>query len=137
MEMPSGRRSSLPGPPLQGQRQRAEQGRSRRHHDRPEPQQTRLVNRFFRTHPFIALRVEGEVDHHDCVLLHDADEEDDSNQRDEGKISPAKDQGDQCSDARAWQCRQNRDRMDVTLVENAKDDVDDDDSRKNEVWLAR
>ena len=33
--------------------------------------------------PFLALRLEGEVDHHDRVLLHDADQQNDADQRDD------------------------------------------------------
>ena len=36
--------------------------------------------------PVIALRLEREVDHHDRVLLHDADEEDDADERDDAEV---------------------------------------------------
>ena len=71
---------------FQGQRQRAEQRRQGGHHDRPKPQQTRLIDGFFRRQTFVALGVEREVDHHDRVLLHDADEQDDADERDQRKI---------------------------------------------------
>src|SRR3984957_9013727 len=48
------RSGSLP----EHQRQRGEQRRHRRHQDRPEPQETRLMNRFARTPAFDALRLE-------------------------------------------------------------------------------
>src|SRR4029077_3443145 len=38
-----------------GERQRAEHRGHRRHHDRPEPNETRLVDRFFGTESFVAL----------------------------------------------------------------------------------
>src|SRR6516162_10648949 len=55
-------------------RHRAEQRRKRRHHDRPEAQQASLVDRLPRALAFYALGLQGEVDHHDRVLLDDADQ---------------------------------------------------------------
>ena len=60
------------------QRQRAEERRQRRHQDRPEAQQAGLVDRLARRLAFVALGVEREVDHHDRVLLDDADQQDDA-----------------------------------------------------------
>ena len=71
---------------LQRQRQRAEQRRHRGHHDGAEPQQARLVNGFLRRQAFRALGVQREVDHHDGVLLHDADEQDDADQRNQREV---------------------------------------------------
>ena len=48
MVMPSGRRSSEPMPGPERQRQAAEQRGHRRHHDGPEAQQARLVDRLAR-----------------------------------------------------------------------------------------
>ena len=82
MVMPSGRRSSEPVPLLKRQRQRAEQRGQRRHHDRAEAQQAGLRgSRRAATCPR-ALRLEREVDHHDRVLLDDADQQHDADQRD-------------------------------------------------------
>ena len=64
------------------QRQRAEQRRHRRHHDRPEAQQAGLANRVVRRQVLLALGLDGEVDHHDAVLLDDADQQNDADQRD-------------------------------------------------------
>ena len=36
--------------------------------------------------PLLALGLEREVDHHDRVLLHDADEQDDADQRDDAEL---------------------------------------------------
>src|SRR5499425_1241056 len=44
---------------------RAEQSRKRRHHDRPEAQQARLMDRLLRALAFEALGLQREVDHHD------------------------------------------------------------------------
>ena len=45
-------------------------------------------DRFLRSHAVVALRIDGEVDHDDGVLLHDAHEQDDADQRDEGELHP-------------------------------------------------
>jgi len=53
-----------------GERQRAEHRGHRCHHDRLEPNETRLVNRFFGTKSFVTFRVEREIDLiRDFVLL--------------------------------------------------------------------
>ena len=67
-------------------RQAAHQRGHRGHHDRPEPRQTGLADRFFGRPAFLALRVKGEVDHHDGVLLHDPDQHDDADERVEIQI---------------------------------------------------
>ena len=68
------------------QRQGAEYRGHRRHQDRPEPQQAGLVDRLARRLTLIALGIEREVDHHDRVLLHDADQKDDADDRDDRQI---------------------------------------------------
>jgi len=45
-----------------GERQRAEHRGHRCHHDRLEPNETRLVNRFLGTKFFVTFRVEREID---------------------------------------------------------------------------
>ena len=42
--------------------------------------------------PCVALGFEGEVDHHDGVLLDDADEQDDADERDDAEIDVGEDQ---------------------------------------------
>ena len=37
-------------------------------------------------HALLALGVQREIDHHDAVLLHNADEQDDADQRDHAEI---------------------------------------------------
>ena len=67
-------------------RQRADQRRHRRHHDRPEADQTGLVDRLARRLAVLALRFDREVDHHDAVLLHQADQHDDADERVEAQL---------------------------------------------------
>ena len=47
--------------------------------------------------PSFALRFEREIDHHDGVLLHDADQEDDADQRDDAEIRPAEYERERCA----------------------------------------
>ena len=124
------------GAVFQRQRQRAEQRGHRRHHDRTEPQQAGLVNRFLRRQSLLALRIQREINHHDRVLLHDADQQDDP---DQGIIEKSMRQIISASNAPTpaeGRRGENRDRMDVAFVEHAQDDVDDDDGRQDQERLA-
>ena len=77
---PSGRRDSAPAPMPKRDRQRAHQRRHRGHHDRPEAHDAALEDRLGRALALGALRVEREVDHHDGVFLHQADQHDDADE---------------------------------------------------------
>src|SRR5262245_50560684 len=74
---PSGWRNSAPAP-----WQRAEDRRERRHHDRPEAQEARLAHRRFCAHAD-APALDRKIDHHDCILLDDADQHDDADHGDD------------------------------------------------------
>ena len=90
--------------------------------------------------PSLALGFEREVDHHDRVLLDDADQEDDADDRDDAEIAAVEHQREQRADARGRQRREDRDRMDVALVEHAEHDIDGDqrgDDQKNLVGERR
>jgi hypothetical protein len=76
----------------QHQRHGTEQRGQGGHQDRPETQQGRLIDRRLRIHALIALCVEGEVDHHDRVLLHDTDQQNDADDRDHAQVIAAQDQ---------------------------------------------
>ena len=82
-----------------------------------------------------ALGVEREVDHHDRVLLDDADQQDDADERDDVNSVPADHQGEQRADARRGQRGEDRDRVDVALIEHAEDDVDGDERGEDEQRL--
>ena len=84
--IPSGRRSSDPVPVPERQRHAAQQRRHRSHHDRPEAQQACLINRVVRILALFALGFEREIDHHDGVLLHDADQQHDADNRHHASI---------------------------------------------------
>ena len=85
--------------------------------------------------PSFALGLQGEVDHHDGVLLHDADEQDDADQRDDAEVGSGDEQGEDGADAGGGQRGENRERVDEALVEDAEDDVDGDERREDEVGL--
>src|SRR2546421_456641 len=82
-------------------------------------------------------RHEREVDHHDPVLLHDADQEDDADERDDVELRPADDQGEDRSHAGGGQRREDRQRMDVALVQDPEHDVDDHQRGEDEERLVR
>src|SRR5229473_89264 len=67
------------------QRQGAEQRRRRRHQNRAQAQQASLVDGLARRLALLALGIEGEVDHHDGVLLDDADQENDADDGDDAE----------------------------------------------------
>src|SRR5258708_28106013 len=69
-----------------GERQAAADRGEGRHHDRPEAQQAGFVERLERAPAVLALGLEREVDHHDGVLLDDADQQDDADQSDDAEI---------------------------------------------------
>ena len=80
----------------------------------------------------LALGRDRHVDHHDPVLLDDADEEDHADHRDEAEIeSEQHESGDRARPCRR-QGRQYRQRVDIALIENAEDQIDDEQSCQDE-----
>ncbi len=122
------------GPDSGAQRERhaGEQRRHRRHQDRAQAQEARLVDRVGRLLLLLALGVEREVDHHDRVLLDDPDEQDDADERDDGEVRPADHQREKRPHRGGGERREDRDRMDVALVQHAEQDVDRDDGRQDQ-----
>ena len=131
--MPSGRRSSEPTPCPNANGTAPNKRRHRGHHDRTETQQAGLIYRVVRRFAFLPLGIEREVDHHDGVLLHDADQQYDADDAPppsssewkiiKAKIAPTPAEG---------SVDKNRDRMDVALVENAQNDVHRHQRRQNQ-----
>ena len=113
-----------------GERQAAEHRREGRHHDGPEAQQACLVDGLDGRKAFIALGLEGEIDHHDGVLLHNADEQKDADQRHDAEIGAGDQQRENGADACGRQRGEDRERVNQALVENAEDDVDSDDAQR-------
>jgi len=82
-----------------GQRQTAEQGGHGGHHDGPEAQQAGLIDRLNRRQSLIALGLQRKVDHHDGVLLHDADQQNNADNADDAQVGSSQQQGENGSDA--------------------------------------
>ena len=77
--------------------------------------------------PSLALRFDREVDHHDAVLLHEADQHDDADEGVEVEVDVEDQQRDERAETRRRQSRQNRQRVNEALVQDAEHDVDDED----------
>src|SRR6516164_3577554 len=72
--------------PPESQRQPREQSRHRSHHDRAEAEQTGLVDSIGWTSVVLSLFLKREVHHHDSVLLHDADEQNNPDDGDDVEV---------------------------------------------------
>jgi len=59
------------------------------HDDGTETQQAGLEMAYLRAFVFVAFGFEREVDHHDGVLFHNTDEQDDTNDGDDAQIGTA------------------------------------------------
>src|SRR5215470_10191019 len=82
-----------------GERQGAEHRRAGGHHDGAEAQQARFVDRLLRGEAPGALGVEREIDHHDGILLDQADEQDHADQPHDAELGIAEDQRQHGADA--------------------------------------
>ena len=100
------------------ERQRGKQRRHRRHENRAEAEEARLEDRFARRLSFIALCIEGEVDHHDRVLLHDADEHEDADKTIDVEFHSEEQEGNQCAASGGGQAGKDGDGMDEALVKD-------------------
>src|SRR6266481_8986617 len=126
-----------PGPAAKRKRDRPEQSRHRRHHDRAKALERGIEDRLFGPHPKGPLGIKREVDHHDGVLLDDADEQDDGDHPHQRQVVAGDHERDQRPDASRRQGRQNRDRMNGALIEHPQHDVDRDHRRQDQPSLAR
>src|SRR2546427_3104616 len=82
------------------QRQSPKQRRHGRHHDGPEAQQAGLINGFVGRQMFASFGFQSEIYHHNSVLLHDTDQQNDSDQRDYAQIQMKELQGEDRAYAR-------------------------------------
>ena len=124
------------GAAFQRQRQRAEQRGQRRHHDRAEAQQGRLHDRLLGRQTLVALGLDREVDHQNRVLLHDAHQQHDADQRDHRQVVAEQHQRQQRADAGRGQGGENGERMDEAFVQHAEHDVDGDGGGQDQPGLA-
>ena len=111
----------------------AEHRGHRGHHDGAEAQQARLIDGLDRRQALLALGLQGKVDHHDGILLHDADEQDDADQRDDAQFGSGEQQRQNGAHAGRGQRGENRQRVDQALIENAEHDVDGDQRGQNQI----
>src|SRR5882672_4144374 len=79
----------------------------------------------------------GKIDQHDAVLLDDADEQYDADDRDHAQVIVNRHQQQQRAEAGRRQGRDDGDRVDHALVEHAEDEVDDEKRRGYEDRRAR
>ena len=110
-------------PATQGQRQAAQHGCHGGHQNGPEAQQTCLIDCIQRSFSAFAFGFERKVDHHDGVFLHDTDQQDDSDESDYAEIDFCNQQGQKRANAGGGQRRENRDWMNITLIEHAQNDI--------------
>ena len=113
----------------------------------PESQQAGLVNRIPRIHPFVSFGRQREIDHHDRVLLHNSDQQDDPDHADEVQIGLEQDHGHQRSNACRRQRGNDRQGMNQAFVQNiTQHDIDGKQRRSNQnglivqrllIWRAR
>src|SRR6185437_9958834 len=94
-----------------------------------------LVDRFARRQALVALRIDGEVDHQDRVLLYDADQQDDADQRDDRQVIAGHDQRQQGADPGRGERGEDRDRVDEALVQHPQHDVHDEHGRQQQQEL--
>src|SRR5579871_169938 len=114
------------------QRQTAQQRRQSRHQDRPEAQQRSLIDSLSRLLVLLALQLERKVNHHDAVLLHDADQKNDADDTDDIQIQSEQAQGQERTDTRRRQRGQDRQRMNEALIKDTQNDVHSDERRQNQ-----
>ena len=86
MAMPSGLRNSEPKPLPSASGSPPEQRGHGGHHNGAEAQQTGFVDCIRRILPVFPLGLQREVDHHDAVFFHDADQENDADDSDYAQI---------------------------------------------------
>src|SRR5712671_6744092 len=120
-----------PRPRAERQWQRTEERRHRGHQDRAQTQQAGLVDGLARCLALLALGIEREVDHQDRVLLDDADQQDNADNRDDSEIAAGDDQRKQRADPRRGQSREDGYGMNEALVKNSEHDIDDDHRRED------
>ena len=88
-----------------------------------------------RRQALVAFGLQREVDHHDGVLLHDADQQQNADQRDDAEIGSRQQQRQDRAHAGRRKRGENRQRMNQALIQNAQHDVHRDQRGQDQVWL--
>ena len=115
-------------------RQRTKQCCHGRHHDRAKAQQASSVDGVFSGQAGGLFRYRY-IDHHDAVFLHDTDEQNYANERNQRKIVVQQYQGKQAADAGGWQGRHDSERVYVAFIEHAQDDEYGKERGGDQEWL--
>src|ERR1019366_8134802 len=110
---------------------RAHDGGERGHNDRAETIHAGIVNRFVGSLAF-SHALQGEVDDHDAVLLDDAHQHEHPDVGVEGRFLVEEDQRRQATDQGDGQGGEDGKRMEVAFVQDAEDDVHDEDRQAHE-----
>ena len=135
MVMPSGLRSSEPtpmpmasgNPPKSAAMVVIMMGRKRSRHA--------WIDGFDRRQALVALGLQGEIDHHDGILFHNANEQNDADESDDAEVGSGEQQRQDCANPGRRQRGENREWVNQALVENAENDVDGDERSKNKIGL--
>ncbi len=77
-----------------------------------------------------------EINHQNGVFLHDPNQQNNADDRDDAKLRLEQQQREYRADARRRQRGKNRDRMDIALVQHAKHNIDGNKRRQNEDGFA-
>ena len=110
----------------------AEESRHRSHHDGTETQQAGFVDGIERRLPFLALGLESEVNHHDGVFLHNTNEENDADERNDAELHVKEEESKDGAHARGRKRGENGDGVNIAFVEDAENDVNGDESSQDE-----
>ena len=113
-------------------RNAAKQRRHRGHQDRPEAHDAGSIDGLLGRQPLFMLDVLGKIDQHDSVLLDDADEQYDADDRDHAEIEVNGHQEQQCTEAGRRQGRDDGDWVNQALVQHTEDEVDDEERGDDE-----
>ena len=124
MVMPSGLRSSEPVPVPKASGNAPQMAAHGGHHDGPEAQHAGFKDGVARILTLIALGLQREIDHHDGILLHNADEQDDADDGDHVEINVKEHESQHGADAGRGQRGNDREGMNQALIQNAQHDKD-------------
>src|SRR5882724_7580167 len=96
----------------------------RSHDNWAEAQHACLKDRISCTLSFLALSLQRKVDHHDGILLDDADKKEDAYERDDIELAMKEDERADSADAGRWKSGENGNGVDEALIQDPKNDVD-------------
>ena len=102
------------------------------HHDGAEPYDARFVYRVRRGLAFLPLGFEREIDHHDPVLLYEADQHYHADIGVDREVDPEDHQGKKRAEAGEGERRKYGQWMDETFIKDAEDKVDDENGEEEE-----